>query len=236
MQLSQQQEAARAEFRSFVERDIVPHADDFDRHQRLPTHVIRTLAERGYLGPSIPVEFGGLGWDLVLSGLFYEELGRACSSVRSLVTVNCMTAHAILRWGSQAQKQQWLPRIASGEIICGFALSEPTAGSDASTVETTAAPKDGAYVLNGTKKWITFGQIAGLFLVVSRCDGHHAAFLVDGNSPGLTREDITGLLGVRASMLAAIHLNGCTVGRDRMLGNLGFGFAPVATTAIEYGR
>ena len=225
LELTPQQKNAQAEFKAFVNEEIVPHAALCDREERTPLTLIEKLAANGYLGAVIPKEKGGSGMDAIAFGLLNEEIGRGCSSLRSLLTVHSMVAHAILKWGSKAQKAHWIPQLASGEVIAAFALSEPNVGSDAKAVETTATFTGDSYVLNGQKKWITYGQIADIFLVFAQYDGKPTAFLVEKNSPGFSIEPITGMLGVRGSMLAQLHLNHCQIPQENMVGRPGFGFS-----------
>lgn len=225
----------REGLRGFVEREVVPHAGEWDREERIPPEVIRRLAEAGYLGALVPREHGGAGVDTATFGALNEELGRGCSSVRSLLTVHSMAACAIRRWGSREQRERWLPRLAAGEAIGAFALSEPEVGSDASAVETEAVPDGDAYVLHGRKRWTTFGQVADLFLVIARSEGKPLALLVERGAPGLTVTPIRGMTGTRASMLAELHLDGCRVAKGARLGGPGFGLG-VALSALEMGR
>ena len=236
IELTSQQQNARMEFRSFADEAIRPFADQFDREERLPAELIDKLARRKYLGITIPEEYGGLGTDLITFGLLNEEIGRACSSTRSLLTVQGMVAFAILRWGNPQQKNYWLPRLASGQSLAAFALTEPDVGSDAKHIETTAEPRGDFYVLNGRKKWITFGQIADLFLAFARCNEKPVAFLVEKTSQGLSTKPICGMLGTRASMIAEVHLDECRVPKENLLGGLGFGFSAVALSALDLGR
>jgi hypothetical protein len=184
----------------------------------------------------LPGKCGGKGLDMITYGLLNEEIGRACSSVRSLLTVHDMVAQALNRWGNQAQKEKWMTRLASGQIIGAFALSEPNVGSDAEGVETTAALEGDTYVLSGRKKWISFGQIADLFLLFARCEGKPTAFLVERNSPGLSIRPIKGILGVRASMLAQLELDDCRIAKENLIGRVGFGVSHVALSALDQGR
>ena len=219
-----------------MDREIIPHAGQFDREQYLPPAMIQKLAAAGYLGSMLPQEYGGLGLDMVTIGLLNEEIGRGCSSVRSLLTVHGMVALAVLRWGSAAQKETVLPKTASGEIIAAFALSEPNVGSDAKSVETTAVLSGDQYLLNGRKKWIAMGQIADLFLVFAQCEGKPTAFLVDKNSPGFSTKPILGLLGARASMVAELFFDDCPIPQDCLVGRVGTGLSHVALSALDYGR
>lgn len=234
--LTDEQREAREAFRRFADEAIAPRADEFDREESLPAALVKRLAREGYLGATVPREFGGLGMEPVAYGLLHEEVGRACSSVRSLLTVHAMTAHAVRRWGTREQKAKWLPRLASGETVAAFALTEPEVGSDARSVMTSAEADGGSYVLEGRKKWVTYGQAADLFLVFAKCGGRDCAFLVERETPGLSVRPIRGMLGVRASMLAELHLGGCRVPRENLVGREGAGFAYVASTALDLGR
>jgi hypothetical protein len=236
VELTPEQRAARAEFRAFARSEVAPHADRFDREEAIPGELVGKLAVRGYLGSLLKPEHGGPGRDMITYGLLTEELGRACSSVRSLLTVHDMVAHGILRWGSPAQRERWLARMARGETIGALALSEPDAGSDASRVKTEARAEGDSYVLSGRKKWISFGQIADLFLLVARCEDKPTAFLVERGTPGFSTVPIRGLLGTRAAMLAELTLEDCRIPRENLVGRIGFGVSHVASAALELGR
>lgn len=234
VELTPEQRALRAEARAFVEREIAPHAGQWDRDEAIPREIVDKLVERGWLGSMVPAEHGGKGLDQISYGVLTEEIGRGCSSVRSLLTVHDMACQGILRWGSKAQKEKYLGRLAKGEILGAFALSEPNAGSDAKGIETTATVVDGGYVLDGTKKWITFGQIADLFLLFAQLDGKPTAFLVERDAPGFSATPMRGLLGTRASMLAELKLE--RVRTEDMVGRPGFGVSHVVGAALEQGR
>ncbi|MBD2298134.1 acyl-CoA dehydrogenase family protein [Nostoc sp. FACHB-190] len=236
LELSTQQKNAQAEFRAFVNQEIFPDAGKWDRQEFTPPELIKKIAQRGFLGAILPQEYGGQAMDMITYGILNEEIGRGCSSIRSLLTVHNMVAHAVCKWGNKSQKEYWLPKLASGEIIAAFALSEPNVGSDAKSVETTAALVGDAYVLNGQKKWITYGQIADVYLVFAQCEGKPTAFLVEKNSPGFTVKAMSGILGVRASMSAELYFNNCQIPRENLVGRLGFGFAYIAASALDYGR
>jgi glutaryl-CoA dehydrogenase (non-decarboxylating) len=236
LELSPEQRAARAEFRAFVAAEIAPHADRWDREAATPAALIDQLRERGYLGSNVAREWGGTGRDMIAYGLLTEEIGKGCSSVRSLLTVHDMVAHAIQRWGSPAQKQRYLPAMARGEILGALALSEPEAGSDAKSVQTAAVDAGDAWVLDGRKKWTTYGQLAGLFLVLAQADGKPTAFLVERETPGVAVRPLHGITGTRASMLAEIFFEGCRVPKENLLGRPGFGVSHVISAALEHGR
>jgi alkylation response protein AidB-like acyl-CoA dehydrogenase len=235
-ELSPAQAEAQAEFRAFVDREIAPFADEHHRQQRTPPEIIRRMAERGYLGLPLPEELGGSGRDMVTFGLLAGELGRGCSSLRSLVTVHTMVAQAILRWGTRAQKEKWIPKFATGSMIGAFALSEPSVGSDAKSIKTQATAAGGDFVLNGHKKWTTYGQIADVFLVFAESEGGPTAFLVERDRTGVSTDPILGLLGLRASMTASVHLNDCRIPEENLVGRRGLGISHVAAAALDSGR
>jgi glutaryl-CoA dehydrogenase (non-decarboxylating) len=233
---SGQQQNYQAGFKAFVNQEICPYAGEWDRKEFTPPELIKKIGERGFLGAILPQEYGGKEMDMITYGILNEEIGRGCSSVRSLLTVHNMVSHALYKWGNKSQKEYWLPKFASGEIIAAFALSEPNVGSDAKNVETTATLTGDAYILNGHKKWITYGQIADVFLVFAKCEGKPTAFLVEKNSPGLSIKPMSGILGVRASMSAELQFDSCHISVENVVGRLGFGFSYIASSALDYGR
>ncbi|MCB0167231.1 MAG: acyl-CoA dehydrogenase family protein [Anaerolineae bacterium] len=236
LELTPQQKQQKETFRVFVDQEISPYADQYEQEERVPPETIKKLADQGYLGALIPEENGGLGLEMITYGLLCEEVGRGSASLLSLLTVQGMVAQAILKWGSSAQKTYWLPKLAAGEIIGAFGLTEPDVGSDAKNVQSTATVSTDGYRLNGRKKWISFGQIADVFLIIAQCDGQPAAFLVERRRVGFSTHPITGMLGFRAAMLAEVHLQDCYVPAENLVGRVGFGFSHVAGTALDYGR
>jgi glutaryl-CoA dehydrogenase (non-decarboxylating) len=236
LELTPGQRAARAEFRAFAAAEIAPHADRWDREAAIPASLVDELRRRGYLGSNVPAEHGGLGRDMITYGLLTEEIGKACSSVRSLLTVHDMVAHGIRRWGSPAQKERYLPAMAKGELLGALGLSEPNAGSDAKSVETVAVEDGDSWVLDGRKKWTTFGQLANLFLVLAQAGGKPTAFLVERETPGVEVRPLGGITGTRASMLAEILFHGCRIPKANLIGRPGFGVSAVFSAALEHGR
>jgi hypothetical protein len=226
----------REEFRTFVDEVITPRAQENDREERMPSELCEKIAAKGYLGSMLPKQYGGLGMDMITLGLLNEEFGRGCSSARSLLTVHGMVALGINRWGSQEQKDYWLPQIAYGQVIGAFGLTEPNVGSDAKSIETTAVLDGDYYVLNGKKKWITMGQVADLFLILARCEDKPTAFLVERKSPGFSTKPIKGLLGARASMIAEVLMDHCLIPKENMIGQVGTGLSHVALSSLDYGR
>lgn len=236
LELTPPQQKWNAAFRAFSDTAVAPFANGFDEAQQIPASLVQSLAQEGYLGAIIPAEFGGLGLDMITFGLLNEHLGRGCSSVRSLLTVHSMASYAVLRWGSKAQKEQYLVPMARGEVVGAFALTEPEVGSDAKSIQTTAVTHPDGYVLNGRKKWITFGQIANLFLVFAHLNNKPVAFLVPSTTAGLTITPIKGMLGTTASMLAELHFEECLVPANALIGGKGFGITGVALSALNIGR
>ncbi|MEM8721266.1 MAG: acyl-CoA dehydrogenase family protein [Cyanobacteria bacterium P01_G01_bin.39] len=236
LELSAQQKDNQTKFRAFVNQEIIPFAGEWDRQEFTPPELIKKLAKLGFLGAALSQEYGGQAMDMITYGILNEEVGRGCSSIRSLLTVHNMVSQALGKWGNKSQKEYWLPQLASGETIAAFALSEPNVGSDAKSVATTATVTGNAYVLNGAKKWITYGQIADVFLVFAKCEGKPTAFLVEKNSPGLSIKPMLGILGTRASMVAELQFNNCHIPLNNLVGKLGFGFSYIAASALNYGR
>ena len=227
--------ALRTEFRAFVDATVAPIADEVDRSQRIPQEVLRAVADRGYWGAGLPSTVGGSGWGLVTLGALHEEIGRGCSSLRSLLTVHHMVAAMVSRWGSEPVRARWLAALAAGDALGAFCLTEPEAGSDAAAVATTADRDGDGYRLTGTKRWITSGQVAHVLLVFARTAQGLTAFLVPSDSPGIRRVPIRDALGTRGSMLAEIRLDRVPVDAHAVLGREGAGLM-IATSALELGR
>ncbi|HEV2990416.1 MAG TPA: acyl-CoA dehydrogenase family protein [Candidatus Angelobacter sp.] len=235
MELTSEQQRLRTAFREFADAHIVPHANAWDRAEHMPADVVRQLASKGYLGAVLPAD-GGAGFNMVAYGLLNEELGRGCSSVRSLLTVHSMVALTIWRWGTETQKAQWLEKLRQGQAIAAFALTEPETGSDAGGIRTEAVVNGDDFLLSGHKKWITFAQTADLFLVFARSQRGSCAFLVERNTPGLVISPVHGMLGTRASMMAELHLEQCRVPKQNLVGAPGFGLSHIASSALDCGR
>ncbi len=236
LELTAAQRAVRDEVRAFAAAEIAPHAGRWDREEAIPSELIARLRERGWLGSLIDPEWGGRKQEMISYGLMTEEIGRGCSSVRSLLTVHDMAAHAVQRFGTKEAKERFLPAMARGELLGALALSEPNAGSDAAGVETVAEAKDGDWILTGRKKWTTFGQIAGLYLVFAKVDGKPTAFVLERDTPGLTVTPLRGITGTRASQLAELAIDGCRVPASHLIGKVGTGISFVASSTLEQGR
>lgn len=223
-------------FRRFVDERIAPEADAFDEKHHVPDALLDALAEQGWLGAIVPPELGGAGMDMQTFGLLQEEVGRGSASIHSLLTVHSMVTLALLRHGTADQKQQWLPRMARGECVAGFALTEPEAGSDAKNTATRAVPAPDSYELTGRKTWISFGERADVYLVHAESEGQSATFLVERSSAGLSITPTRDSLGFRAAMLAEVGLEGCRVPGENRVGPLGAGFPMVVAGCLDLGR
>ncbi|MFE5732681.1 acyl-CoA dehydrogenase family protein [Streptomyces sp. NPDC056528] len=239
--LSEEQEAARRLAEDFVAREVTPHATAWDRAEEVDRGIVRKLGAVGFLGLTIPEEYGGSGGDHLAYCLVTEELGRGDSSVRGIVSVSLgLVAKTIASWGDEEQKRTWLPRLASGEALGCFGLTEPGTGSDAGNLATRAVRDGDEYVVNGAKMFITNGTWADVVLLFARTNdapGHKgvSAFLVPADAPGLTRRPVHGKLGLRGQATAELVLEDVRVPASAMLGPEGRGFT-VAMSALAKGR
>jgi len=235
--LTEQQKARHGDFKTFVNQNVEPFAEKWDREQRLPESVIALLAKLGYLGCSLPTQNGGHGWDTVTFGLLNEALGRGSSSLNGVLTVQTMVSKALLKWGSVEQIRKWIPMLAQGEIIGAFALTEPGGGSDIHSLVTEFTDSRGdSLVLNGAKKWISCGQFASLFLVFGKLGDRSLACLVPRETPGLEVEPIHDLMGFRAAGLAKLTFNNVEVPPANVVGKPGFALSHIAPVGLHYGR
>ena len=234
--LTEKQKEFRKKIKAFAEREIIPIADENDENEELPAALIEKISMEGLYSAVISSEFSGLELDFVSYGLLCEEIGKASASVLSMLIVHNMAAASIEKWGSLKQKKFYLPGFASGEIKGGFALTEPDIGSDAKNIKTTAVEKGEHYVLNGSKKWISGGQTADVFLVIARVENLPTAFIIDKDTSGFSREPMKGLLGFRSAMLAELNFEDCLVKKENIVGRIGFGFSHVAASALDIGR
>jgi alkylation response protein AidB-like acyl-CoA dehydrogenase len=238
--LSPEQEATRRAVRDWVDSVVAPAAIRNDREERFPSEALDGLVRDGWIGLTIPEEYGGGGADPLSYCLVIEELGRGDANVRSILSVHLgLVAGSIVRWGSPEQKQQWLPAMASGEALGCFCLTEPDHGSDPATLESTAVREGDGYRINGSKIFITNGDVAKVALVMARTGGPGArgvsAFLVPCDAPGFTPKPIHGKLGLRSCDTAEIALDDVVVPGSALLGAEGEGIK-VALSALDDGR
>ncbi|MET8941183.1 MULTISPECIES: acyl-CoA dehydrogenase family protein [Streptomyces] len=239
--LSVEQEAVRKLAEDFVAREVTPHVVAWDRAENVDRSIVEKLGGLGFLGLTVPEEYGGSGGDHLSYCLVTEELGRGDSSVRGIVSVSLgLVAKTIASWGSEEQKRQWLPLLTSGEAIGCFGLTEPGTGSDAGNLVTKAVRDGGDYVISGTKTFITNGTWADVVLLFARTNdspGHRgvSAFLVPADTPGLSRRTIHGKLGLRGQATAELVLEDVRIPASCLLGPEGKGFS-IAMSALAKGR
>ncbi|MFD7426638.1 acyl-CoA dehydrogenase family protein [Streptomyces sp. NPDC059818] len=241
LELSEEQEAVRQLAKDFVARDIAPHVVEWDRAESVDKSIVKKLGSLGFLGLTVPEEYGGSGGDHLAYCLVTEELGRGDSSVRGIVSVSLgLVAKTIAARGDEEQKRRWLPRLTSGDAVGCFGLTEPGTGSDAGSLTTRAVRDGGDYVINGSKTFITNGTWADVVLLFARTvdtPGHKgiSAFLVPTDTPGLTRRTIHGKLGLRGQATAELVLEDVRVPAATLLGPEGKGFS-LAMSALTKGR
>jgi butyryl-CoA dehydrogenase len=240
-QLSDEQRLISEAAREFADREIEPRVRDNDRAGRFDRELASKLGAVGYLGAPVAEEYGGRGLDYIGYGLIVEQVGRADSSARTVVSVQTsLVAGSIERWGSEEQKREWLPRLCSGEALGCFGLTEPDSGSDAASLRTRASKTDSGWSISGQKMWISLGNFAKVALIFAQTDPalkHRglACFLVPTASEGFSSQEIHGKLGLRSSDTASLSLDAVEVGEEAMLGEIGDGFK-VAMSALDNGR
>jgi alkylation response protein AidB-like acyl-CoA dehydrogenase len=239
-ELSAEQREIQALTRDFAEREIEPHAADWDRHHTFPRDVFARLAELGLMGTCVPEEYGGAGTDFLSYVLVLEELSRADAGVGVTVAVHTSAVTLpILNFGTDEQRSRFVPPLARGEHLGAFALTEAEAGSDAGALRTRAEPDGDGWRITGNKQWITNGRYAGTFLVFARTDSSTAgargvtAFILDADQVQVTRDEEK--LGLNSSVTNDIAIDGAYVERDRLLHEEARGFR-VAMQTLDGGR
>jgi alkylation response protein AidB-like acyl-CoA dehydrogenase len=238
--LSDEQQLIRQTARAFCDSEIAPHAIEWDRAEAIDRGIVGKLAELGFLAAALPEAYGGMGLDMVSYTLVVEEIGRADSNVRGIVSVsNGLYGKSIARWGTDEQKERLLPGLASGEALGCYALTEPGAGSDPGSLVTRAERDGDEWVISGQKIFITLGSWASHALVFARTGEAGprgiTCFIVPTAAPGFEARAIKGKLGLRAQDTAELFLDGVRVADDNRLGELGGGFK-VAMSALDHGR
>jgi len=211
---------------AFVERVVMPEAERIDREERMPEAIVASAVEKASLGST----------DAIGLGLLHEALARGCASLCGIVTVQTMVSSAIARCGTRAQREAWLPRLTSGGAQAAFALTEPEAGSDIAAIGARAVRRGGEYVISGSKRWITAGRSADVFLVVAKVGDAPTAFLLERTRPGLSVRPVAGMLGMRGAMLADLDVVDCVAGDTDVLGPVGGGLSVVGNFALDVGR
>lgn len=239
--LTPEHELIRESALKFGKNEILPGLRERDREAKSDRKTLEKMGEAGLLGVSIPAKYGGSDTDYISLGIVCEELERADTSARVVMSVHSgLHSLTLLQWGTEEQKQRWLPGLAKGKLIGAFGLTEPNAGSDAANLKTVARKDGDSYVINGQKAWISLADYADQFLIVTRLSetqakAPYAAFIVDRNTPGFSSRPIHGKLGVRAGNTGEIFFQDMRVSADCMLGEEGDGFK-VAMSALDHGR
>jgi len=237
-ELTDEQRLIRETARDFADREIVPRARDNDRNEHFDTELVKQIADMGFLGAIVPEQYGGRDVDYRTYALIVEEIGRGCSAMRTVVSVvTSLVCSSIVRWGTEEQKQEWLPQLCSGEALGCFGLTEPDTGSDAANLKTRAKQVDGKWRITGGKMWISLGNYSKLALVFAQTDPEKkhrglACFLVPTDQPGFTTQEIHHKLGLRGSDTAELSLDDV---EGDLMGEVGDGFK-IAMSALDSGR
>src|SRR5204862_3690847 len=204
-ELNDEQRLVRETARAFTDNEIVERARENDRNEHFDLELVAKMAEQGYLGAIVPREYGGAGLDYLTYGVIVEEIGRGDSAMRTVVSVQTsLVCSALMRWGTEEQKQRYLPKLCSGEWLGCFGLTEPDTGSDAANQRTRAQRTDHGWVINGAKMWISMGNYARLALIFAQTDPQHghkglACFMVDTDHDGFSSQEIHGKMGLHGS-------------------------------------
>jgi alkylation response protein AidB-like acyl-CoA dehydrogenase len=240
-ELSDSMEMLRESARSFADKRLKPGAQEWDEHESIPDAIYKEGAELGFFGLSVPEEFGGLGVDALAYAVAMEELARGSAAFQVCVTVhNSLIASAIAKHGTDAQKKKYLPKMASGEWIGAYSLSEPGSGTDAGSLSTAAVDAGDHYVVSGTKSWVTSGGFASVFLVFVSTNKEAGSrgitcLLVDKDTPGFTSGKKEKKMGLRASDTRELVFQNAKIPKSQVLGQVGGGFK-IAMSQLDAGR
>ncbi|MDQ2952009.1 MAG: acyl-CoA dehydrogenase [Chloroflexota bacterium] len=253
LSLSEEQRLVQQTARDFAREKVLPQAAEIDEHEKVPAELIAEMGRLGFMGIDVPERYGGSGMDSLTYVLVVEEINRACASTGVILCSHVsLGIEPILRSGTDAQKEKWLPALAKGEMLASFALSEPASGSDAAAMRTSARRDGDCFVLNGTKNFITSGSIAGLAIVFAQTQGQGplsasasergalkhkgiAAFVVEKGTPGFSVGKLEKKLGIRGSDTAQLIFQDCRVPAANLLGQVGDGFK-IALATLNGGR
>lgn len=238
--LDEEQVMIRDLAREVAEEKVMPVRTELDEKEEFPWEIMKTLAQSDFFGIYIPEEYGGLGRGGFELTLAIEELSRACLGVSTTFAANALGTYPLLLYGSDEQKKQYLPDIASGKRLVAFGLTEASAGSDAAGVQTTARLEGNEYVLNGTKQWITNGGEAEVYTVIAMTDKNKgargaSAFVVEKDTPGFTFGKKENKLGIRASSTRELVFENCRIPKENIIGRPGMGFI-VAMKTLDKSR
>jgi butyryl-CoA dehydrogenase len=239
--LTDEQRLIRSTAREFTDNEIVIQSRENARNHHFDLDLVKKVADQGYLGAVVPQEYGGAGLDYLSYGLIVEEIGRGDSAIRTVISVQTsLVCSGIVRWGTEEQKQKYLPKLCSGEWLGCFGLTEPDTGSDAANQRTRATKTDGGWVINGNKMWISMANYAKVAIIFAQTDPSLgtkglAAFIVDTDQPGYSAQTIEHKMGLHGSDTGSISLEDVEVSDEDMLGGVGDGFK-VAMSNLDSGR
>ncbi|HNQ66311.1 MAG TPA: acyl-CoA dehydrogenase family protein [Smithella sp.] len=231
----------RDSVRTFAETELAPVASAIDRAATFPREIIEKMRPLNYFGLQVPREFGGAALDSVSAAIVVEEISRVCAAIGLCVTVhNGVAVYPFLRFANAEQKKHYLPKLAEGELIGAFSLTEANAGSDSASVETTAVKRNDAYVLNGTKIFVTNGGVCDLALIFALTGSEQgkpqsSVFIVESKYPGFLRGELEDLCGMRANPVSSLFLEDCCVPENNVLGRIGDGMK-IGLATLDNGR
>ena len=239
--LTKQHEMARTLFREFAEKEVKPLAQEVDETEIFPRATVEKMAKAGFMGIPVPKEYGGQGCDILTYAMCVEELSKVCGTTGVIVSAHTsLCCDPILTYGTEEQKQKYLPDLASGRKIGAFGLTEPSAGTDASMQQTTAKLDGDEYVLNGTKVFITNAGYADTYVVIAMTDKSKgtkgiSAFIVEKGTPGFSIGKKERKMGIRGSATCELIFENCRIPKENMLGKEGQGFK-IAMATLDNGR
>ncbi len=231
----------RDSVRTFAETELAPVASEIDRSSTFPLDIIEKMRPLNYFGLQVPREFGGAALDSVSTAIVVEEISRVCAAIGLCVTVhNGVAIYPFLRFANAEQKKQYLPKLAGGEFIGAFSLTEANAGSDSASVETTAVKRNNEYVLNGTKIFVTNGGVCDVALIFALTGSEprkpqSSVFIVESKYPGFLRGELEDLCGMRANPVSSLFLEDCCVPEKNLLGSIGDGMK-IGLATLDNGR
>ena len=241
IEFSEEQRMIRDMARDFAKAELAPNAEKWEKAGWLDDEMLKQMGELGFLGMVVPEEWGGSYIDYTSYALAVEEVSAGCASTGAVMSIhNSVGCAPIMNWGTEAQKQEWLPNLASGKVLSCFCLTEPQAGSEANNLRTKAVEDGDHWVINGSKQFISNAKRAGLAIVFAVTDPELgkkglSAFLVPTNTPGFEVERMEQKMGLRASDTCAVSLINCRIPKENMLGPRGKGLA-LALSGLEGGR
>jgi butyryl-CoA dehydrogenase len=240
-ELTDEQRLIKETAREFTDKEIVIQSRENARNHHFDLDLVKKVADQGYLGAVVPQEYGGAGLDYLSYGLIVEEIGRGDSAIRTVISVQTsLVCSGLVRWGTEEQKQKYLPKLCSGEWLGCFGLTEPDTGSDAANQRTRATKTENGWKLNGAKMWISMANYAKVALIFAQTDPSLgtkglACFIVDTDQPGYSAQTIEHKMGLHGSDTGSISLEDVEVSDEDMLGGVGDGFK-VAMSNLDSGR